>query len=660
VRYKDLLQTQLLEWADRYEQVRDTRATQHLEMVEPSHEFFHSILALDVIYNDLDPEVRAKIISGMDNMARWFAQQGNSWPLNKHAVLATWAFFIGDRERFLAEKALYDYYLFDVQLTPGGVYSPGSGYAYFRLARENPTKMYFMDIVEFTGEGNYYDDPRLISFYEWVFSGAITPSRTTTTFGRTSSNGLTNRSVVAAVRAARFSELAAQYAAWAVQGSMPSHTATNAAMTRAERLALLAVDPAAFSALPPRGQFLDYVVIDDLLAVPKKPTSRIWDAYASFWEDNPSGDSLMAALWSTPISDPGAHKDTNAIHIHGFGQPLLRNVGYLGWNQGYGDFPWEYFNLTAVSSNVVLIDDTDHRLKQGKGIVEGFTGQTLDYALADSGQALPNGVHLRNLLFVHPQDERMGYFVLLDEVKTNQPGANVNLVLHPQSDQYEETIPSEAYHFPIKYTDNVYLSIHLGSEPADVDMRDGVLEHSVRTFIGKYLYATFKSDDTGRAHFATVLLPHKADSATPLMSRLNGPGFSGVELMWDDVSKDIVLTPEGSDAVRYEGVEMQGLESLYRICDGELAFYFTRQATALHYVSDRGGVGFRSDVPITVHNRGDKGQVVSSGAKVTFYVPNSTTGVLVDSKPAQVVEQGSGWITVQLEPGSFDFEFMHE
>ena len=540
--YVDLLRRWLLEWNANYNRVRGTRASRHAEMVAPSHDFLHSILALDIIYNDLDPEDRLAIIRGMDNMAAWFAQQGESWPLNKYAVIGTWALFRGDRKTFLDAKAKYDHWLFDRYLTPGGVFVPGPGYAFFRLAKENFTKSFFMDILEFTGEGKYYDDPRLVSFYEWVFAGALTPTRNLASFGDTSPNGTSNKAVVTAVKARRFSELAANHAAWAVFGAMPS----NAAMSRQERLTLLSIDPSGFNTSPPRGRLLDYVLIDDYLAEPKKPTSRIWDAYAAFWEANPSDQSLMGALWNVTKSDGHSHKDTNAVHIHGYGHPLLRNAGYPGWNQGWGEFSWPYFNDTAVSNNVVLIAGQDHQHKYGNGIVEGFTGPALDYASGDSGRAMANGRHIRNFVFVHPQGGKAGYFVLFDEVTVDRRGDPVNLVLHPHSDSYEAVRAGEEYRWKIKNADDVYLTIHLSAAPASADIRSGALEMSSATFVGKYLYATYDSTGDRVARISTVLFPHKGKENKPVMSRISREGYDGTEIRWSASSSDTILSSKSA------------------------------------------------------------------------------------------------------------------
>ena len=244
-------------------------------------------------------------------------------------MVALWALYRGDRALAAEATALFRERLFD-ELTPGGVFDSGPGYAWARQGGDRISKYALIDVLEFTGrDRTLYADPRLVGLQEWLFRGAYTPARTNLTFGDSDPS----RPVEALLgyvqphRVARFSERAGRNAAWLVRD------------------------------VEPRPLLSSFALIDDAPLEPLAPTSCVWTDCASFWEDARSADSLMAALWCPRSSGSHSHFDVNAVHLYAYGKNVVRNVGYCGAGAGIdASFDWNWVSATARSSNTVTID----------------------------------------------------------------------------------------------------------------------------------------------------------------------------------------------------------------------------------------------------------------------------------------------------------------
>jgi len=235
---------------------------------------------------------------------------------------------------------------------------------------------------------------------------------------------------------------------------------------------------------------------------------------------------------------------------------------------------------TAVSSNTVLIDEKDHVAKKGEGIREGFTAQRFDYASGDSGNALPNGKHHRNFIFVHPQDGRNGYFLLVDEIKTiNRMKSKVNVALHPNSAVYSIISDMKEYRWAInQFSGNdVFLTIFLGTQPKAVTLKNGALNTRNLGFVGKYLYTTYDTSSAGKRNIVTVVFPHNADHPKAAMARISGTDYSGAQINLGASIKDVALESSGASVITHGAVNFQAKTCVYRMSSENLNFYFIRK-----------------------------------------------------------------------------------
>lgn len=459
VTYKNKIRDTLMNWSGL---VGSLSCADWGSAVPPGRAFFQSVIALDIIHNDLTPTELSNIESQLGQVGNWYyGQSGCSWKENLYAVQGIWAAYTGDLSRFNTAKVNYRNTLLS-EFSSDGVFYPGAEYAFARLGGGRESKSFFMDILEYLHEGTYYTDPEFIQFYNWLYSSAVTPLRTRISFGDSGANDVGPSAISAANRADRFSLQAGQNAAWVSQN------------------------------MPPRGRLLDYLFLSTTPATPVKPQSNIRSGgQATFWENNSATTSMFGALHSPDGTNSHAHKDVNAVHLMAYGENILQNSGYNGWNNSCAGNTWSYIHDTAVSSNTVLIDGKDHTSTIGGGVTAGFTNGTVEFGRASSGGALPNGAHYRNLVSVYPQDGLNGYWILFDEIVANRSNSKGSIAIHPSSANYVVNTANQEYTWTINahgLGNGVQGTVFLATTPQAVEIRTGALCSWDESFAGTYLY----------------------------------------------------------------------------------------------------------------------------------------------------------------------------
>jgi len=598
--------------------------------VMPGISYFSSVLALDIIYNGLTSSQRSNIETEFQLVANWYEAASTSWQLNLYACRGIWALYINDRTKIDLAKAGYRDELFNEETTTDGVANMGPGYAGVRLSQERESKGNFMDVLEFTGEDTYYTDPVAINLMEWLYGYGTTPFREDYTFGDTAPNRSYHERGASTFRAHRFSDKAGRYAAWINNG------------------------------LAPYNRLLHYVLMDQPLMSKERGTSRIFpDGGAWFVEAGLDTRALSAALWNPMSDESHSHKDVSAVHMAAYGEHVIRNSGYAGW--GLPDSSsWTYIHDQAFSNSTALINYTDHAQKYGNGIVEGFVAPNLgfDYACSDSGPAISNGSHYRNLLFIHHSDDANGYWLLFDEFDATS-STQANILLHPNADNMTSMILDTEYKSTInKLTfsgHTVYISMFLGTPPASTpSINNGVLAHMASSsFTGKYLRSNYDTDANGVKNVVTVLYPSDSTHAKATMTRITGTGYTGASIALGGIV-DIALESAGTSAITYSGVSFRGLATWYRKNSGLVTSYFVRKGLTFNDgVSPR--VGFDSTGNISIYMNKMQGRIVSPGTNVTFYYP-SVGSVLLNGSPLSIISSGVDWVQVYIPSGTHEVE----
>ncbi len=600
--------------------------------------FFNTVLALDVMYNDFTAGEISDMEAELQLMADYYdaSNHASHWELNLYGCRGIWALYKGNSSDLAQAKADYRDELFNKQVTTDGVGRQGPAYPCIRLSHfEREAKGNFMDVLSFTGEDNYYTDPVAINLMEWIYGYGNTPFRYFYTFGDTAPNRNYNQQGASVFRAHRFSDKAGRYAAWNNNG------------------------------VAPLGRLMHYIFYDQALMTPERGPSRIfYDGGAWFVEPGLSTSALAAALWNPMATESHAHSDVGAIHLVAYGEHVMRNSGYAGWNKPTGQ--WTYVHDEAYSNNTVLINYVDHAQKYGDGITEGFTAPSLgfDYACSDSGPAISNGLHYRSLLFVHPNsvDATNGYWVLFDEVDADNSSHQANVLLHPHADNMSTIssnceYQSRAVHIESNESTtltNIYISMFLGTPPASTSIDNGILTHmSDNYFTGKRLRSNYNTDGNGVVNIVTVLFPSDSTHTKGTMTRISGTGYTGASIAQGGIT-DIALESAGTSTITYSGVSFRGFATWYREDSGLVTSYFVRDGSTF----DDGVVprfGFDSVSDVSIYMNDIYGRIVSPGTNVTFYYPG-VTGVLLNGLPLSPVSSGTNWVQVNISSGTHEVE----
>ncbi|OGV90906.1 hypothetical protein A2783_04410 [Microgenomates group bacterium RIFCSPHIGHO2_01_FULL_45_11] len=548
------------------------------------------------------------------------------------------------------------------RLSTSGVYTEGSLYGYTAFSHIRDDRTYLIDILEFTGEDNtLYSDPKLAGVYEWLYGYAASPNGLTIPFGDSSdfqsiydiAEEVTNFVESPRIASAgKFSSIAGQSAMWRYGNRV----------------------------LP--GRLLHYVLLPSSLPAATSPPSRIFrDGGAFFLEPNATQNSLYGALWNVNAAAADSfhkHKDVNAVTISGYGEPLLLNVGFCGTGNDCTQMSFDVVSNRAVSNNTGLINYTigsptspstvnDHQSKAGGFVIEGFTNPIagFDYALGDSGQALPNGTHLRSLIFVHPQNNQPGYFATLDQLTPSDGSTRVNLAFHPHTDNPEViTANTEYLSRPGPSSDpnivsnaTARLAIFLATPPISVDLVPGILAHWLEfnqfsSYTGQYLFNTYTTAANQTKQIWTILFPFDSTHPKPSFTRLSGTGYTGATINFPNSITDTLVEANSTQAQAIGTTTFRAAAVVYRQQNAQNVFYFAKQATGFQ----NNNVGFNSGTPITVHLKGTQGSIISPGTQVVFTYPG-ITGVKLNGDSITVIPVTEG-VQATIPAGTYNLELV--
>lgn len=560
---------------------------------------FNGILALDVVYDDLTPAQINELEAGM----AWFIPRIRDWwQPSLQSLKGLWALYQRDWTAYESHRNAYDAFLFD-QLSEDGVPLAGAVYGLARFGYgDRGVKHVFMDIAQKHGGMDYYADPRLQNLYEFIFGYALTPFGEGETIGDSSPNRTIHGpwpedSNLGATRAARFSDSARTFALRHLPDPVPS------------------------------GRLLSYWLADDSAEIlePTAAPSRIFhDGGAFFREGEISADELTGFMWNVKSAETHQHKEVNAIGLNGHGRRLLVNAGYPGWESGALGFSWNYFHNRAVSANTALINYNnnhqpfsvfnpptinDHSAKTGAGITESMVSRSFDYAVGDSGAALPNGWHGRTFAFVHPEDNLPGYWLLFDDIRPsgtlNQPA---HLLFRPLSTTHRKVDGNHFWTIPGSGdNDEVELLISFARDPVSEQLIDGVMgnlslygQDNLHVPL-KSLFATWEASPVVDESLATFIVPLANGAPAPSVERPAGTGWESARLGFGSRT-DTVFTANtqtaGGIVQAGNGIEVAAREAWWR-CDASdrVRRFFAR--AAVHF-EDAHGFGFSASAPVSI------------------------------------------------------------
>lgn len=657
--------------------------------------FFYTVVAMDIIHSDpkttpTQAAQRDGFIAMMDRAGgpgqmgpgRFFDETPFEFHLMAHrAAQGVWALWKGDAVRLASAVADYRRSWLDF-ITEDGVYREYSGYGLARSGEPSRShKHFFADVLVHTGvDPNWYAQPRLQKFYEWLGGYAIMPNRWTWPIGDSSYTSYSGSYNSNFDRSDRYSSLAGRYGQWAKNSGLGVNTLFPYLLT-------------------PRTS----------LPAPLEAPSRIFPDGGA-WLKQPGGgrEAFAAVLVNqtyTPTFGLGhIHKEQNSLHLAALGEVLLRGSGYNGWNSSDplgGGFSFAYTNNHAVSGNVALFDyaignekdpsfTNDHRKLGGLGVI-GLLSGTLDYAVGDTGpggtptSAIPNGRHVRHTVALYPQDGVPAYALCLDELAGASNAMQAHLVWHPHSDTLSVNADGASdteFEWKIKQTvnttDQLHLSLFLPTAPTRQQLYNGLFGEDIsgnrpyRSFVGRYAFLTYALDPaTRRRNVLSVFFPRKSTQVKPIMERIStgpAPGSSGgtagraARFRFASGVEDVVAESDGSalhlipDPMNGSSVaRVQAKFAVYRRLPGPngpvLGFYFVAQGRSFRETADLGARGFVSDADVTIHLRDTVGSVLSPGAFVTFHHPGRFQVRLNDAVAAPL-SAGDGFVRLFVPAGT--------
>ena len=371
-------------------------------------------------------------------------------------------------------------------------------------------------------------------------------------------------------------------------------------------------------------------------------------------------ESLAGVLWNINTENEShSHRDANSFNIVGFGDHILRNSGYDGWRLP-DDSTWNWIHSTAASSNTVSLDHYNHSDFRGGGITEGITGYGLEYASGNSGPSLKNGSHDRNLLFVKPEDNVPGYFVLFDEISVRSTISQAHLYLHPNSG----TLPvilnnNQVYDWTIKSCNTnkeIKVKIYLGTEPLQTEIKEGYLASYLPCdrIAGKYMKCTYEPGISGTKTISTLIYPYLAGNNTPSFNRISGPGYSGTQLVFNDQLSDYTFTSEQSGEAIFQELKFRAKSVYLRKVNNHILNYFTRKGTKVLFEGSN-RYGFESEDPVSLVCTQNTGQIISEGTTIRIFYPG-IEHIMLDNLIADVIEKGSDWLKIYIPAGIHHFQ----
>ncbi len=582
-------------------------------------------------------------------------------------------------------------------ITDDGVFREYSGYGLARAG--DPSRNHkngFGDVMVYTGlDPDWYQEPRLVNFYDWLASSTFMPNRYTWPIGDTGYNGYDLTYFSPFDRAGLYSKTAADYAEW-LRGNIQPPPKFLSFLARAR------------TTTPP---------------VARQPESRIFPDGGAFLRQKDGGADALATVLTNlkpvatpPISGYGhIHKQTNSLNIASFGEVMLRGPGYNGWDssaswaKNYG-YQFLYVNNHSLSQNVAMFNyqnnavlsateqknppwSTNHPRKLGGLGVRGLLSDGLDYASGDSGPAnaaqapITNGRHVRHVVTIYPQNGINGYVYSMDEL-TGTSNGHGQLIWHPYSASlnvnadnsgdslYEWTIRKRA-----NQVDQTYLAIYLPTPTTTRRLYNGLFADDINinnavdvtnSFEGRYLFASYAVSQNVTRNVLTTFFPRKNAQARPIMTRLAttgaGAAAQGASFAFASGVTDFAFESDGanertlaSPTLDPTGAVGRGKMVIYRkIANGsdlDLAFYFVAQGRSFKNTPSGFTRGFVSNVDVDLHVRGSQGTLVNAApATITFYQPGEFL-VKANGTTLPSLQSGVGFTQVAIPAGNHTLSF---
>ena len=399
--------------------------------------------------------------------------------------------------------------------------------------------------------------------------------------------------------------------------------------------------------------------------------SRVFENFAALVENNQTPDALYLSMLNLKgNTEYHTTYETNALALAAYGEILMANSGYDGPNRSAtvdgATASFNFMHSNSESGNVLMLGGKRHSSKVGDGILEGVTGGKIEYFRGGNSIGV-DGNHLRDVMFMQPADGVNGYYLVMDHVIANNPADNVNVVWHPNSGTLNTLQSNTQYHSIIKQDEGANgprifsnneatLTTFLATAPISVEVkRTAQQSRSGYAYAADYLYTNYETNNK-QAAILTVLFPGDKNHRAGDMTRISIDTYSGAEIIQDNI-KDVALTSSTMEKAFYDDVTFNAENVIFRKRGHELTTCFIKGKAF-----DSGkGFGFQADESVAMYFdfTSMSGNVTTTGSDVTF-CGKGITSVNINGRAAQVLEQSSNKVRVNIPAGVFNFELVCE
>lgn len=619
---------------------------------------FNAIVALDIIYNDLTSSQRIAAEKGIIKANNFYKNNSSSWTLVDYGIKLVYAIFKKDAKEIAKWKGKYDNYLFDKSMMKDGSWGQSSGYVFARMHGDRLAKNFPIDILHFTGQGNYYNDSRLKALFEWSNTFAVTPSGSTTKFGDTGHNSF------------RLNKSTNWYFA-------EKYGATNGGMARWN------MGPNNYPPSYVHSNYLIYILKSVNPPTPVMPVSKLREhSGAALWDKTNSREALQGVLHCLKRDNPSVNQfghtleESNTFDLSGYGQHMIMNSGvnYVGLNGQGGNYPgyapdngrWS----RAILHNTVLIGNkTKHDQRDGNGLIDGLVGGNIEFGTTDAGLAIKNGTHKRTLSLIHPiVGKSNGYFVIYDEVKPTKSSdkVTINFQVNTKRGGTNTIKTNQEYVAPITAAVYKDFNSHDTTEKVNLFFASSPQVAIVDSYKGGFDITDVKSDNvraqynTGADGFVratTIVFPEDKTHKKPPISKISNVNYSGAIVSHSTNFKDYYIGASPSKTNTYSNISFKANTTFFRKESGKTTKFSSTNGTSFR---DTQGVdyGYQASQQVSIVLENNSGHIYArKNSNVTFYKQN-ITGVKINGTNTTVISSASNAVTITIPTGRHKIELI--
>ncbi len=612
---------QIVKIINRWDEMVPHLGKGHSGAVYASNAMFNSLLAMDMIYNDLSSKERKRLEQKIDTVYEFFRvnrmPDGNHiwWVLSRLGVMSVYNIYYQAEEQSQFWSKKYQHHLMEISMSSDGSWVQSPGYAHARMTGTRTAKANTVDVIQANGYFDFYHHPKMKQFMLWLNTFALTPFGNIPSFGETGYNKANIDGGALFHFMGCYDERAAQMGRWHKRK-----------FPLGEKALL--------------NDFINYSLTPKNAPEPAMPSSLLMEnTGAALWGKTGDTEALQGILYSLKRDnwEPGgfhhASEDVNSIGIQAYGEFMVMNSGTNYYPSYPGKTPDGNRWYEAWMQNVLLIGARRHEIRgEGGGLVDGLTGGEIEFGTTSSRGAFKQALHERSLIFVHQKEKRnYGYFVVVDQADLSFVKDTVSVMIQPNTKFQTTTTlePHRKYSSPINglLTDQADGSeaviTYFASEPLAVKQgKSWKGAFHLGDLASDHLEAQFLSDSLGQVRSMSLIIPTDQKHKAPEIQPIKGQNMHGVILRHYSGQEDINIISNEISPAHYDGKLFKG-RSL--TCQYSADQSINLMAISCLQLEGWQNWSFEADVPVSIYGNDEHLQInAPNGFKGKLTVKNGT------------------------------------